>query len=659
MQLTAGFPQFVPEVRDWWSRLSLAVAVCTALAQPASAQETAVFRSGVDLVTVDATVIGRDGLPDPSLTREDFVLRVDGRPRRIVSAEFVRHQRSVETTTALLPAHFSSNEFGDAGRFVVVAVDEPHIRRQEGRAAMAAAADFVEALDRSDHVAVLGLARGGTLEFTRDRAATRRRLEGLRGQGDAQFLHFNIGLSEAVEIADGGRARLAEVVLRECGRALTEYLNPARIADETSAGRDACPEQVEQAARASAQYARTQARISLSALEGLVDSLKTLNRPVTVVLLSEGLVADPRLVDFAELAAAAQEARVTVYVLQMDAPLFEASQERVSPTFFRDDQLRGDGVARLAGAARGAVFRLVGGDETPFRRIVNELSGHYLIAFEPLPTERSGRVHRIDISVTRRGPVVRARQAFRIPAVVPSARAREQDLVALLRSATGVAELPVRVATYAYVEPATPDLKIVVSVETDAAASAPGGVVLGYVLVDGRGVIVSSGAHRTSSGRYAFTTRIPRGNYTLRVGGIDPLGRRGLVERAFTASVQQRANLRVSDLILAPVPPSPDSALHPLVDTTDEGRIVAYMELAATGGRTLTDVQVRVAILRDDAADTGVTARAEVSQSGGLWARARAELPLASLAPGRYVAVAQVLNEGAEIARVTRPFTRR
>jgi VWFA-related protein len=622
-----------------------------------SAQEAPIFRSGVDLVTVDATVVGSDGQPDATLTRDDFVLRVDGRTRRIISSQFVAQRRTREHTVDAIPAHFSSNEFADEGRYVVIAVDEPHIGRQEGRAAIAAAGDFVDALDPSDRVAVLGLARGGTLEFSRDRALARRRLAGLVGQGDSQFLHFNIGLSEAVEIADGGRARLAEVVLRECGRALTEYLNPARAADETGAIRDACPEQVEQAARATAQYARTQARISISALEGLIESLKELNRPTTVVLLTEGLVADPRLVDFAELAATAQAARVTIYALHMEMPLFDATQERVSPTFLRDMQLRGDGVARLAGAARGAVFRLVGGDTGPFRRIVNELSGHYLIAFEPLPQERDGRIHRIDIAVARRGPVVRARQAFRIPETVPSARAREQDLVMLLRSATTVSELPVRVATYTYVEPATPDLRVVISTETDAAAGAPGGVVLGYVLVDSRGVVVASGAHRTATGREAFTTRVPRGNYTLRVGGIDPLGRRGMVERAFTAAVQQQQNVQVSDLILAPVPARDNLPLHPVVDRLDTRRVVAYLELSAVGARPLTDVGVRIRIVNETSTPAGVDVKADVLQSGGLWARARAELPLDALAPGRYVAVAQVVNGDVEIARVSRPFS--
>jgi VWFA-related protein len=631
--------------------------MCAALLlQTTSAQEQAVFRSGVDLMTVDATVVRSDGLPDSTLTPRDFVLKIDGKARRVVSAQFVAHTQTESRAPLIEPAHFSSNEFSDPGRYVVVAIDEPHVRRLEGRSALQAAGTFIDQLETHDLVAVHGLGRGGRLEFTRDRVAARGKLHSLIGQGDPAFLRFNIGLVEAVEIADGGRARLAEVVLRECGRALTEYLNPAR-ADETAGGRDACPEQVEQEATATAQYARTQARISLSALEGLIESLRELNRPTTLVLLSEGMVADPRLMDFAELAAAAQTARVSIYVLHMETPVFEASTDRVSPTFLRDVQMRGDGLARLAGSARGAVFRLVGSDPAPFRRIANELAGHYLIAFEPSPTERDGRVHRIELSTTRRGTAVRARQAFRIPSTSATPRAREQELVTLLRSSFPATELPVRVATYTYVEPVTSEFRVVVSAEADVAGAPTPGIVLGYVLVDGRGVVVSSGAHRTTNGRHAFTTRVPRGNYSLRVGGIDPLGRRGVVQRGFTAAVHQQNMVQVSDLILAPVPASANAPLHPIVDRVDDRRVVAYLELAGTANRPLTKVNVSFEIVADGPAQTGVSAAANVIQSGGLWARARAELALGSLAPGRYVAVASVFDDGRELGRVSRPFS--
>lgn len=625
-------------------------------AAAATAQETPVFRSGVELVTVDATVINPDGQPDPALGPDDFQLKVDGKVRRVVSAQFVSLVASEAPPPPVTARHFSSNEFSDPGRLVVIAVDEPHIRRTEGRAAMRAAAGFLERLDPLDRVAVIGLSQLGTLEFSRDRAALSRRLEMLTGQGDPVFLQFNIGLAEAVEIADGGRARLADVVLRECGRSLTEYLNPARAVEDAGAGRDACPEQVEQEARAVAQHARTQARISLSALEALVEALQEFDRPKTLVLLTEGLVADPRLMDFSEFSIAAQEARVSIYVLQMEQPLFEAATDRVSPTFLHDVRMRGDGLTRLAGSARGAVFRLLGGDPAPFQRIATELSGHYLIAFEPLPSDRDGRLHRLELSVERRRATVRARQSFRMAATIPSARAREQALVALLRSDRPATELPVRIATYSSVDAGSSDLRVVVSTEAEAGGGSRSEVLLGYVLIDRHGTIISSGAQRADAGRHAFSATVPAGAYTLRVGGIDVLGRRGLVQRSFAAAITPQNGIRVSDVILAPVPTRPRAPLHPVVDRIDDAEALGYIELSLPEGH-LGELEVSFDVLSDDSVSPHMSIQAAVVRRGDRWATARAVLPLGSLAARRYIAVARVTLAGRELARSARPFT--
>ncbi len=50
-----------------------------------------VFRSGVDLVTVDVLVVDKDGRPIPELKAEDFTVTVDGKPRRIASVEHLTH----------------------------------------------------------------------------------------------------------------------------------------------------------------------------------------------------------------------------------------------------------------------------------------------------------------------------------------------------------------------------------------------------------------------------------------------------------------------------------------------------------------------------------------------------------------------------------------
>lgn len=634
-------------------RLALCALFVTALV-PTEAQQP-IFRSGVDLVTVDATVLSRDGVPIDNLGPDDFRLEVDGRPRRVVSAQYVSQAARKTLPPHLGARHFTSNEAADAGRVIVVAVDEAHIRRLEGRQALRAAQAFIDTLDPADHIGVIGLTRIGALTLTRDRFALKHKLGSLFGQTDPVFLQFNLGISEALDIAEGSRSRLADAVLRECGRALTEYVSAARAADDAGGGRDACPEQVEQESRGIAQHAHTQARISLSGLEALVASLKDIPGPKTVVLLSEGMVTDPRRVDLARVSAEAQAARVSIYILQLEVPMFEASQDRLSPTLSRDLQVKGDGLARVAGAGRGAVFRLVGDDPRPFERIARELSGYYLLAFEPLATERDGRNHRIKVELARGGGELRARNGFTLPAAPPSILARDAQLVTLLRTLNVATELAVRVATYAFAEPDSPRLRVVVSAEADVASTASS-TLLGFVLIDARGVIAATAAQAAGAGRFAFSAIVAPGIYTLRVGAIDPLGRQGSVERPFDARISAAEGVRFSDLFLAPLPARPGDALEPYVDRVSASQVVAYLEMNANERDRPPDA-VRIVITRADGDDALVTVDAALTRANQGWAVARAVVPTTGLPPGRYLARAEVVTGGRTIARVPRPFT--
>ena len=57
--------------------------------QPPPAPQQPVFRGGVELLTVDATVVDRDGNQIKDLTTAEFVVEVDGSTRTVVSAEYV------------------------------------------------------------------------------------------------------------------------------------------------------------------------------------------------------------------------------------------------------------------------------------------------------------------------------------------------------------------------------------------------------------------------------------------------------------------------------------------------------------------------------------------------------------------------------------------
>jgi VWFA-related protein len=606
-----------------------------AVSTRAKAGQQPLFRSSVELVTVDATALDPSGRPVVDLTADQFVLEIDGRSRPVVSAAFV--SQPAASREAAIPRSFTSNEDVNEGRLILVAVDQQNIRRLEGARALKAASSFIESLNPEDRVAVTGLTELRPLEFRRDRARARRTLEQLVGEGDPVFIQYNIGLQEAMQAGDGNRTVLSDLVRRECGRSdrVRPFIDPARIntADEA---RDPCPEEIEQEARAIAQHTRATTVTSMAALSRLIASLAELDGPKALVLLSEGLVAEPQLVDFDEIAQAARKARVVLYVLQLDVPLAAAAEARPSPSQLPDRQLRADGLSRLAGAARGELFTLVGADPAPFARILTELSGYYLIAFEPRESDRDGRPHRLRVAVRRRGVTVRSRPSFRMDALAGS-RASEDELVTVLRKGAVATELPVRVAAYVCREPRSRLVRAVISAE---APPAPGSsaVALAFVLRDRSDVVVASGTERSESGQYAFSAVVPPGEYLLKIAAIDGLGRRGSLERVL--AMPNATALPESDLILAPEPQPATAPMHPIVDRAPDDRLLAYLELYPQPQEPRRRVTMEIASGVD--APALLSAAATLDTPGRGLVVARAVLSMKGLARGTYYARAVI-----------------
>jgi VWFA-related protein len=628
--------------------LALVVGCSTVLAPALSAQQPPVFRSGVDLVTIDVTVVGEAGRPIENLTADQFELRVDGIPRHIVRAVYVAHKPAPAHTTERAAADFTSNEDAETGRLILIAVDQQHIRRVEGLAALRAAAKFVDELEPADRVAAAPLSHTGPIEFTNQHARVKDYLQGLTGTASSLRGQFNLGLIESLAIADGQRTWLDRAVLRECGEPLSRFESQARIA-EANGMRDPCPVQVEQEGRASAQEARTNARTTLNLLSGLIARLADIDGPKTLVFVSEGLVAEPQVIDLTSLGAAAQAARVAIYVLQLETPMFDASESAVSPTLQQDVEVRGDGLARLAGSARGAQFRLVGADPYPFRRILRELSGYYLLAFEAADADRDGRARRIDVSAKAPGVTVRTRPVFRNTA----ARAKDADaqLVRLLRNPRLATELPIRATSYTLREP-DGRMRVIVSAEAESGGAAD--LALGYVLIDQSGVIAASGTASAPDGRLIHAATVPAGRYILRAAALDAAGRQGSLERRFDATLHTAGTLAISDLILTDG--SSSEALRPIVSRPPGNLLAAVLEIYGAAGWKPTPVPATLEIRSSDGRPAVAPLKAAAAPLGASSARLRAELPVGDLPPGAYTVVAHLTLPDGTVQSVERKF---
>ena len=628
--------------RVLWRPVTSAVVVLS-VAVVSAGQQPPVFRSRVDLVTVDVTVLDRTGRAIEHLTPDDFTLEVDGAPRRVLSVEYVRYGTGTPDASSE-PAAVSNEDMG-AGRLILMAVDQGNIRRTEGRVALRAAAAFVDGLNPEDRIAAVAIDDVQAISFTGDRAAAKRTLATLTGRAVDMRSEFRLGIAEALAVADGNRSRLDQVVLRECGQPLSRFESPQRMA-RTEGLRDPCPTHVEQQARMLAHSARSQGTQSLDALQRLLQRLADVEGPKTLVLLSEGLIAEPQRVNLTELAALAQKARVSIYVLQLDSPVADAASDQLSPTLADDYRVRADGLARVAGAGGGALLQLVGADAEPFARILRELSGYYLLAFEVTPADRDGRAHRIGINVGRSGATVRARPAFRAPPAPTTPVSTEDRLVQLLRAPRLATELPLRLGILKAKAASGTGVQSQITIEA-------GGVDIdatyAAVIVDTRGVVVTSATQRSTSGRLAFPATLPEGRYLLRAAAIDARGRAGSVEQALDATLHGPAGgLRWSDVAL--VAPAPHAGAEPtaIVDRTPGPRLRASFEMYTDA---VPDTAVRVTVT-GTGGNTAATLHREatpVRTAPGTWT-VSTDFDLRGLSPGRYVLTA-ALPQGHTLTR--------
>ena len=622
--------------------LAVGLLVCTA-----AAQQQPVFRSRVELVTVDVTVVGADGEPVRNLTADRFEVNVDGSARKVVWAEFVPHHSPPLSTSS--PDHFTSNEGVNPGQIVLIAVDRAHIRRAEGLAALRGVANFVDALDRADRVAAIPIDHGGPINFTTEHIIVKRYLQRLTGEATAMPVHYTIGLSEAVAIADGSRIRLDQVVTRECGAPIGRLRDVRRLAERESV-LDPCPAQVEQEARAIAQHARTEGQRTVNALRALIRRLEEIEGPKTLVVLSEGLVAEPQLLDLTSVGVAAQAARVTIHVIHIDTPLLDAASDRMSPTLQADMHLQADGLSRLAGTARGGLFRLVGEDSYPFGRIIKELSGHYLVAFEAADADRDGSPHRIGVKVKGDGLTVRARPAFQFAGTAPTAP--DTELVRLLRNPRLAMELPLRIAAYTFRDSTTDSPHVVLSAETDAGVSNEEPTA-GLILIDSRGIIAASGAGVTAGGKYFFAATVPAGRYTMRGAAISASGRRGSVERQLDVQLTAGGAGQVSDLMLSE--PASSGALRPVVIRAGGDKLVAYIETYGAAGWNPAGIKAVAEVVGEDGSSLLSVPAVFKPEAPGRWALS-GEVPLTAIPAGEYLLkVSLTAREGPE-THLTRRF---
>ena len=642
------------------------IAVVVALSVVLPAQQPPIFRSGVELLEVDASVLGRDGNPIADLQASDFSVTVDGEPRTVVQAQFISLRAPAASAppadSLAVDAAYSSNADADPGRLIVILVDEESIPFGEGRHVMQAAGEFVDSLSPGDRVALVAMPQPGIyIDFTSDHDRVSRAVASMSGLGVGP-------VGDGVGGGDDGRGE-------DGGDAATFGPGPGPVGGSGGSMR------VLLETRRRTETVRHDIETILEALQG-VEGTKAL------VWISGGFNIDGAVLGLQKMAELAAASRTTLYVFMVAEPLADAARAvgGALPETFVVEAPPGPGFAGLwlgppnrrrlqqglmaaASMTGGSLVRAQYNPGPLFTRLERELSGYYLLGVESLAADRDGEFHEIDVSVGREGAHVRSHRGVHVP---PEGPGPEERIMRVLRSPVPARELPLRVATYVYrgAGSESAHMQILVGAEIDAAGNVPETLTMGYLLHDPEGAVASHATVQVTPRlvqkpdgpvfEIDFLIRAERPDtYSLKLAAIDATGRRGSVEHVVPAPRNLNEGLVVGDLMLIDQASAPRGEILPQTEAqVSSGNLLAYTEVYTDSPALWEHTEVEVDVL--DGATGLVLARGGTSleslddDASRRWVTA--VLALHRLTPGRYVARARVMHDATEVAQVRRPF---
>jgi VWFA-related protein len=632
------------------------------------------FKLRVDYVEVDVVVTDRQGNLVTDLKKEDFQVLEDGKGQTVTAFTQVdipveRADRPLYSDAPFEP-DVRTNEAPFDGRVYVMVIDDLHTNFARSIRVKNAARQFIE-----------------------------RRL----GANDLMAIVHTAGSNDASQEFTSNKRLLLAAVDKTQGRKLTsatvnktnEYYNTRGMRQTGDPLND--PDDAERAFNA---------RNSLQTLRSVADWFASVRgRRKAILFVSEGIDYDitdliPQngsnhgsgtmiLDETRDTIAAATRSNVAIYGIDPRG-LTDLGDESIEVGAFPDDTSLGVGTGSLQNELRMSQDSLrTLSDETggfavvnrndfsgAFERIVRDNSSYYVLAYYP-PDAKPGRVHKIDVRVTRPGLTVRARKGYVTPKKVDPPKVSAKDVrTAEVRDALD-SPLPVSGLTmHVFATPfkgAAPNASVLLGVELrgkDLKLAQNDTIQLSYMAIDANGKVKGGNTDALTMTNLKAATKdriqetglrllnrfdLPPGRYQLRVAAHDSVGGSvgsvlydlevpdfaksgfgisGVVLTSPSASALPTAK---ADELLKPVLPGPPVAARSFPQNEE---VALFAEVYDTAGGTPHKVDITTTITTDDGKVLFKTEEPRDSsdlggKSGGYGFTAR--IPLKDLAPGNYV----------------------
>jgi VWFA-related protein len=395
--------------------------------KPPAPEPDDVVRVYSELVQTDVMVFDKQGKFVNGLKREDFELRIDGKPRPVEFFERIAAGKPDEDSqlsaargsndTARKPAAAAALPF-DRGRTIFFYVDDLHLKPTNFLSLRKMLLRFIDQnLGQNDMAAVTSSsgAVGFLQQLSDNKTVLRAAVERLstRTGGSVDMQRPPMSEYQAFQIDHEDRD-------------VKDYFIDA-LMNETRLPRATAEQMVQSRAREILQFADSVTKNSLAGLEGLVRSTSRLPGRKLIIFMSDGFFIDDRNSDsidrLRKITSAAARSGVVIYSMDMRGLVASLDDPTSSVPFDPTGRLSRGGSGELMASqdAMNSLARDTGGKpifntnalDLALVNAINETSVYYLLAWRPDPKTGGDKFRKISVSlVDHPGWTVRVRQGF-------------------------------------------------------------------------------------------------------------------------------------------------------------------------------------------------------------------------------------------------------
>jgi VWFA-related protein len=440
-------------------------------------QTTPSFPTEIEVITIDAVVVDREGRPVTGLAREDFRVIEDGKPREIVS--FEAYDRGGTTIDETPPAPVATNARGTElrGRAFALLLDDVFTPLQGSAEVRQAAESFLRnSVGPGDEVTIATTSgnaywSAGLPDGLEDLLAVAARFKGrdTGGRYGTQEYAQSHQTPEEMRYGQLEMRRMSELQAYDIVRGRRSGDQP--MAQEID------------------QIRRRRMKLTLAAVRRQLDALATVRGRKSLILMSPGFLQDDEP-DIRDTAAASRRANTALYFIDVrglaNQEVFSAANKVVgAPTLtgLTGEEVERDlvtaGTQTLAQDTGGFSVRNVNDFAGAAARVAAESRAYYLLGIHPAEGRGARDWRKLTVEVTRPGLKVRARRGYSLrdapppeedakgKSTPPTRKTLDPAVAGALDSAHAVSGIPLRAMVYV-MEPAPKDTtRVLVAAEFD------------------------------------------------------------------------------------------------------------------------------------------------------------------------------------------------